>query len=439
MHPRAWPAVMLAIIVVFIAVTLAQFNESFRAYAPVTLTSDRAGLVMDDGAKVKLRGVPVGRVRAIQSGSPAVTLQLQIDADQLQNIPANVGAQIRATSAFGAKYVDLIYPKDPTPQRLRAGAVLQSQNVSTEVNTVFQNLTSLLHQIDPAKLNAVLSALAQSVRGKGQSIGRAITDANQVLLALNPRSDTARADWQALAGFSNTYSAAAANLIAVLDAASTTSTAVTDNAQALDALLLNTAGFAQAGIDLLGPNKDNLVRSINDLAPTADLLMKYNPEYTCLLVGANWFLDHDGRAALGGANGKSIVIDAAFLLGDDPYRYPDNLPTVAAKGGPGGKPGCGSLPIVDNNWPVRQLIANTGFGTGLDIRPNPGIAHPWWVNFFPVTRAVPEPPSVRGAGPPAIGPVPAPGAPPYGAPQYGPGGLPLYPGVPPPPPSAPQP
>jgi phospholipid/cholesterol/gamma-HCH transport system substrate-binding protein len=430
---------MLAIIVVFIAVTLAQFNESFRAYAPVTLTSDRAGLVMDDGAKVKLRGVPVGRVRAIQSGSPAVTLQLQIDADQLQNIPANVGAQIRATSAFGAKYVDLIYPKDPTPQRLRAGAVLQSQNVSTEVNTVFQNLTSLLHQIDPAKLNAVLSALAQSVRGKGQTIGRAITDANQVLLALNPRSDTARADWQALAGFSNTYSAAAANLIAVLDAASTTSTAVTDNAQALDALLLNTAGFAQAGIDLLGPNQDNLVRSINDLAPTADLLMKYNPEYTCLLVGANWFLDHDGRAALGGANGKSIVIDAAFLLGDDPYRYPDNLPTVAAKGGPGGKPGCGSLPIVDNNWPVRQLIANTGFGTGLDIRPNPGIAHPWWVNFFPVTRAVPEPPSVRGAGPPAIGPVPAPGAPPYGAPQYGPGGLPLYPGVPPPPPSAPQP
>jgi phospholipid/cholesterol/gamma-HCH transport system substrate-binding protein len=439
MHPRAWPAVMLAIIAVFIAVTLAQFNESFHAYAPVTLTSDRAGLVMDDGAKVKLRGVPVGRVRAIQSGSPAVTLQLQIDADQLQHIPANVGAQIRATSAFGAKYVDLIYPKDPTPQRLRAGAVLQSQNVSTEVNTVFQNLTSLLHQIDPAKLNAVLSALAQSVRGKGQTIGRAITDANQVLLALNPRSDTARADWQALAGFSNTYSAAAANLIAVLDAASTTSTAVTDNAQTLDTLLLNTAGFAQAGIDLLGPNKDNLVRSINDLAPTADLLMKYNPEYTCLLVGANWFLDHDGRAALCGANGKSIVIDAAFLLGDDPYRYPDNLPTVAAKGGPGGKPGCGSLPIVDNNWPVRQLIANTGFGTGLDIRPNPGIAHPWWVNFFPVTRAVPEPPSVRGAGPPAIGPVPAPGAPPYGAPQYGPGGLPLYPGVPPPPPSAPQP
>ena len=53
-------------------------------------------------------------------------------------------------------------------------------------------------------------------------------------------------------------------------------------------------------------------------------------------------------------------------------------------------------------------------------------------NWFPVTRAVPEAPSIRQCIPgPAIGPVPYPGAPPYGAPLYGPGGVPLWPGVPP--------
>ena len=53
-----------------------------------------------------------------------------------------------------------------------------------------------------------------------------------------------------------------------------------------------------------------------------------------------------------------------------------------------------------------------------------------------MTRAVPQPPSIRQCMPgPAIGPVPDPGAPPYGAPLYGPGGVPLFPGVPP----APQP
>jgi phospholipid/cholesterol/gamma-HCH transport system substrate-binding protein len=67
----------------------------------------------------------------------------------------------------------------------------------------------------------------------------------------------------------------------------------------------------------------------------------------------------------------------------------------------------------------------------LDIRPNPGIGHPWFGNYFPVTKGTPEPPRYYGDGPPAPGPIPYLGAPPYGAPLYGPGGVPLWPGVPP--------
>ena len=78
--------------------------------------------------------------------------------------------------------------------------MLQSRNVATEVNTVFENVVGVLDQIDTAKLNSVLSALAEGVRGQGERIGQATTDANQVLLALNPRSETVRADWQALKG-----------------------------------------------------------------------------------------------------------------------------------------------------------------------------------------------------------------------------------------------
>jgi len=304
--------------------------------------------------------------------------------------------------------------------------VLHSRNVSTEVNTVFQNLVGLLHQVDPAKLNGVLSALAEGLRGQGERIGEATTDANQVLLALNPRSETWRRDLQSLKGFSDTYSVAAQNILTVLDAASTTSTTITDSSKNLDALLVNVIGFSRSGIDLIGPNKDNLVRAINVLEPTTRLLMKYNPELTCLLVGAKILLDEDLVATAGG-NGKSTVLDAGILLGDDPYKYPDNLPIIGAKGGPGGKPGCGSLPDVRKNFPVRDLVTNTGWGTGLDIRPNPGIGHPWFANYFPATRAVPETPYFLGIGPPAIGPIPYPGAPPYGAPLYGPDGTPLYP------------
>ncbi len=118
-----------------------------------------------------------------------------------------------------------------------------------------------------------------------------------------------------------------------------------------------------------------------------------------------------------GGNGKSVIMDAALLIGDDPYRYPDNLPIVNATGGPGGKPSCGSLPDVSKNFPVKYLVTDTGFGTGLDVRPNPGIGFPGFANYFPVTKANPEPPRIRYPGGPAPGPCRLPRRTSYGAPD----------------------
>jgi phospholipid/cholesterol/gamma-HCH transport system substrate-binding protein len=447
LHPRWWTAILVVGLVVAVWLTWALFTGTLKRRVDVTVTSDRSGLVLETGAKVKMRGVQVGEVRTIKGGHDPVRIQLEIDPDQVKYIPANVGARIRATTVFGAKFVDLTYPETPVSQRLASGQTIMSSNVSTEVNTVFENVVGLLDQIDASKLNAVLTALAEGVRGQGERIGQATTDANQVLLAINPRSETIRADWQALKGFNDAYSAAATNIVNTLDALSTTSVTITNNAEPLDALLLNVIGLSNSGIALLAPNQQNLIRAINVLEPTTNLLMKYNPQYTCMLVGAKWLLDNGAYDATGG-NGKSFVVDGGALAGDDQYRYPDNLPIVGAKGGPGGKPGCGSLPIVDHNWPVRQLITNTGWGTGVDWRPNPGIAFPIYANYLPVTRGVPEPPSIRNLfGGPAPGPNagnpppvwPAPGSWPYGAPMYAPDGTPLWTGLPPaPPPGAPR-
>jgi phospholipid/cholesterol/gamma-HCH transport system substrate-binding protein len=261
-------------------------------------------------------------------------------------------------------------------------------------------------------------------------MGQATTDLNQVLIALNDRSDLIREDWRSFKRFNDTYAAAAQDILTVLDAASTTSTTVVNHSTSLDNLLLNVTGFAGAGTNLLATTKDNLAAAADVLEPTTNLLLKYSPTYTCLLQGTTFNLENGAYSAFGGADGRTLHFDATLLPGNDPYMYPDNLPIIAAKGGPGGKPGCGSLPDVAKNFPVRQLVTNTGWGTGVDIRPNPGIGHPCYANWLPVTRAVPEPASIRQCIPgPAIGPVPYPGAPPYGAALYGPGGVPLWPGL----------
>ena len=436
--PIWWAPVLVLVVVAASTLTAMAFSGTLRTTVPLTVISDRAGLVMEDGAKVKLRGVQIGEVASVDAyADPAGTnlskLRLKIAPNDFQYLPNNVEAEIKSSTAFGAKYVDLIVPSEgASSRRLAPGAVLHSRNVTVEVNTVFENLESIVRAIDPAKLNGVLSALADGFRGKGDRIGQAITEGNRALLAVNPKMPTVRRDWQLFGKTTQAYSDAAQDILATLDSFSTTSVTITKNKTALDEVLLSAIGFAGSGVNTIGGNQPNLVSAINLVAPTFELLNKYSPTYTCTFQGAQWYLEHGGRDAMGG-NGKSLMIDGGLLFGDDPYRYPANLPIVQAKGGPGGKPSCGSLPDASANFPVKYLVTDTGFGTGLDIRPNPGIGFPGFNNYFPYTKGTPQPPWIRFPGPPAPGPWPGyPGQPPYGAPDYAGAGTPP---APPPPPA----
>ena len=134
----------------------------------MTVLSDRAGLMMNPGAKVKLHGAPVGTVASVEDiANGQAAIHLAIDPSRMRLLPANVLVDIVATTAFGAKFIQLIPPEDPSPQRLRAGQVLDAGRVTVEINTVFQQLTSVLAKIDPAKLNQTLGAIATSLNGRG--------------------------------------------------------------------------------------------------------------------------------------------------------------------------------------------------------------------------------------------------------------------------------
>lgn len=400
--PIWWAPTLFILIGGLIALTAGAFSGKFQDFIPLTLVSNRVGLVMEDGAKVKLRGVQVGQVASIGTDVKAAQLQLKMQPGPFKYLPSNVEAEIKSTTAFGSKYVDLIVPEHPSSTPLKPGAILHSRNVTVEVNTVFENLQSVVQALDPAKLNAILSAFAQSVRGKGDRLGQAITSANDVLLTVNPRMDTIDKDWRLFGKTTAIYSDAAQDILSILDSAATTSTTLTENQRSLDTLLLSAVGLSQTGINVIGRNESNIVQSFNLLDPTTALLNKYSPTYTCLFQGAQWYVDHGGREALGG-NGYSVILDAALLFGDDPYRYPRHLPKVNATGGPGGRPSCGSLPDPSANFPVRALVTDTGWGAAPDeIRTTPWVGNPWWANYFPTTKNPPEAPrfNYRGGVPP---------------------------------------
>ena len=362
------------------------FSGTLRRLVPLTLVSDRAGLVMENGAKVKLRGVQVGEVdkhRRRDGGRGRLSkLKLKIDAGPFRYLPSNVEAEIKASTAFGAKYVDLIVPDGAGREAAEAGfgAALAQRHCRGQ-HRVREPAVGRARPIDPAKLNSVLSAVAESVRGKGEVIGQAITDANNVLLAVNPRMETVRQDWQLFGKTHEAYSDAAQDIVSILDSSRRPARRSAHMPRHSTRCCCRRSDFPIGDQHDRRKPAESGARDQHSRSDDA-LLMKYSPTYTCLFQGAQWFLENGGRDAMGG-NGKSVIMDAALLMGDDPYRYPDNLPIVNATGGPGGKPSCGSLPDVSKNFPVKYLVTDTGFGTGLDMRPNPGHRLPRYRQLLP--------------------------------------------------------
>ena len=159
----------LVVLGMIIAVAVGLFRGSFTETVPVTVLSSRAGLVMNPDAKVKMRGVQVGKVDSIESRpNGQAVLHLAMYPSDMHLIPANVLVDITAPTVFGAKFVDLVPPAQPSAQSLHAGQVLDSQHVTVEINTVFQQLTSVLGTLDPAKLNETLGASGAGAQRPGR-------------------------------------------------------------------------------------------------------------------------------------------------------------------------------------------------------------------------------------------------------------------------------
>ena len=189
-RPLAGLATVIAIAAI-VAVSVGLFRDSFTKTVPVTVISDRAGLVMNPDARVKMRGVEVGKVASIDplpDGQAA--LHLAIDPKLVDVIPANVGADITSSTVFGSKFVELVPPADPSAQPLRADQVIKGNHVTVEINTVFQQLVSVLSQIEPAKLNQTLGAIAKGFNGRGDKFGQSLVDLDAALTTLNPSLDT---------------------------------------------------------------------------------------------------------------------------------------------------------------------------------------------------------------------------------------------------------
>ena len=346
---------MIVAIGLIIALAIGLFRSSFTKTEPVTLISDRAGLVMNNDAKVKMRGVQVGKVDSIEYRSDGTAaLQLAMDPSQLQLIPSNVEVDIASSTVFGAKSVDMVPPHNPSPQPLRPGQVIQSQHVVVEINTVFQQLVQVLDKIDPSKLNQTLGAIATAFNGRGEKFGKTLTDFNAFLAKIEPSLPNLSHDLEAAVPTLSAYADAAPDLVRTAGSTTQISHTIVDQQQELDEFLVSSIGLADVGNEVIGGNLPALTDVLHLLVPTTELLNRYHESVNCSIGGLAVMANSPPLPG----NNSAVVVSAGLTLGTERYRYPNDLPKVAAKG----RPYCKELglPNVPPEFRVPAIVADVG-------------------------------------------------------------------------------
>ena len=339
-HVRIAAAILAAIVAAAVMFTYLAYTAAFTKTDTVSVTAPRAGLVMERDAKVKYRGIQIGKVTDIAYAGKEAKLTLSIRRGEMRYIPSNAPVRIAGNTIFGAKSVEFVAPAQPAATSLAPGAAVAADSVQLEVNTLFQTLSDVLNKIDPVNLNATLGALGEGLRGHGDDLGAGLAGLNSYLQQMNPTLPTLEDDLAKAAVVADIYGDAGPDLARVIDNVPALNRTVIDERDNLTAALLAATGLADNGTATLQPAADNYIAAIQRLRAPLKVAGEYSPVFGCVLKGSANAVDR--FAPIIGGIRPGLFVASNFLPGSPAYTYPESLPIVNASGGPN----CRGLPEV---------------------------------------------------------------------------------------------
>ncbi|PFX02986.1 hypothetical protein CJ469_02507 [Nocardia farcinica] len=283
---RVLGLVFFVVVALFLWTTAAIYNKQFTRSVEVELITDSVGNALTRNADVKVRGVTVGEVRSSRAGDGDVVLQLAIDPDKAEQIPANATARLLPKTLFGERYVDLVIPADPSPQRLRDGVTLHQDRSGNaiEISKLLDDLLPLLQAIPPQDLAATLGALSQALAGQGAMLGESIDKLDTIFRDVNGVLPELQEGLRSFAETAAIYSDAAPQLVTALDNLRTTNATIVQRRSDIDALYATLTPASTRTADFLAANRDSIIDVAADSRPALELLATYSPTYACAMA-----------------------------------------------------------------------------------------------------------------------------------------------------------
>jgi phospholipid/cholesterol/gamma-HCH transport system substrate-binding protein len=323
----------LVVIGLLVALTVALYQKAFTPVVKVTLQADRIGNQLSAPADVKLRGLLVGEVRSVAATGKGATIDLALDPSKVKLIPKNVEARLVPKTLFGEKFVDLVLPDAPSADHLRAGDVIPQDHSKTAIETerVLDDMLPLLQSLKPAQLSLALNAVSSALRGRGDRLGANFVKVDAYFKQLNPELPSIQQDFKGLADVSESYAAAAPDLLRLIDNSAAVSRNVVNQKDELATFLASTARFSNTFDDFLRTNNERLITLASASRPSLGVYAKYAPEYPCIANGLVAWQPRVERSFGGLQPGLHITLEVtkdngSYVPGDQPRYLEDRGP-----------------------------------------------------------------------------------------------------------------
>ncbi|MCW2703348.1 MAG: ABC-type transport system, mce-related protein [Blastococcus sp.] len=366
----------LVVLALLLGLAVATYQKAFTSVAHVTLETDTAGNQLQEASDVKVRGVIVGDVRKVSASADGATIELAINPDYLDQIPADVSARLLPKTLFGERFVALELPATPNGKPLADGDVIgqdRSEN-AIELQRVVDDLLPLLQAVQPQDLSYTLGAVADALRGRGNSLGENLASVGTYTGQINTVLPQLQADISGLADVADTYNGAADDLLAVLDNLSVTNTTLVDQSEQLRRTFTVVDASSNVTADFLKTNEQNLISLAQTSRPVLGVFAKYSPEYPCLLNGLTRFNPMISEAF--GADGDpALNLNITVTLPPRNPYVPGDQPQYLDKSGPD----CRGLTDIDA---IIAAAANNEYycptppADGVDSVDNPSSGNP---------------------------------------------------------------
>jgi virulence factor Mce-like protein len=138
----------------------------------VTVEMDRSGGLQPNN-DVTLRGYRVGKVVSLSLTGTGVAAKARIDSRY--RIPRGGSVAVRALSAAGEQYLDFRPDRDEGPYLSDGSVINTGVTTPTQVSDLLSNASSLIDQIDPKKMNVVITELDRALIGGPDQLRSIVT------------------------------------------------------------------------------------------------------------------------------------------------------------------------------------------------------------------------------------------------------------------------